>query len=71
MVHHFHDGMKARVLCGRESSKVLPVTNGINQARVLALTLISMLFTDLLNDAFQDNGDGITSAAQWMGSYST
>ncbi|XP_075779308.1 LOW QUALITY PROTEIN: uncharacterized protein LOC142827711 [Pelodiscus sinensis] len=60
MVRQFHDGMMARGLDGGEFSKAFPVTNGVKQGCVLAPTLFSIMFTAMLNDAFQDSVAGIS-----------
>ena len=54
MVRQFHDGMLARVQNDGEFSDPFPVTNGVKQGCVLAPTLISMMFSAMLTDAFQD-----------------
>lgn len=52
MVHQFHNGMMARVLISKESSRIFPVTNGAKHDFGLALTALSMS-SAMLNDAFQ------------------
>ena len=59
MVRQFHDGMLARVQNDGEFSDPFPVTNGINQGCVLASILLSMMFSAMLTDAFQDGDNGI------------
>ena len=54
MVLQFHDGMQARVQNDGEYSEPFPVTNGVKQGCVMALTLFSMMFYAMLTDAFQD-----------------
>ena len=54
MVRQFHDGMQARVQNDGEYSEPFPVTNGFKQGCVIAPTLISMMFSAMLTDAFQD-----------------
>lgn len=74
MVHQFHNGMMARVLVSKESSKAFPVTNGIKHDFVLAPTVLSMLsamLSAMLNDAFQVNVVlESASSTEWMGSSS-
>ena len=55
MARQFHDGMLARVQNDVEFSDPFPVTNGVKQGCVLALTLFSMMFTA----AFQDGDNGV------------
>lgn len=59
MVHQFHDGMLARMLDSEESSKAFSGTNSVKQSCVLSPTLFSMMFTAMLNDAFQDSDAGV------------
>ena len=59
MVRQFHDDMLARVQNNGEFSDPFPVTNGVNQGCVLALTLFSMMFSAMFTDAFQDGDSGI------------
>ena len=59
MVRQFHDGMLARVQNDGEFSDPFPVTNGVKQGCVLASTLLSMMFSAMLTDAFQDGDNGI------------
>ena len=54
MVRQFHDGMLARVQNDDEFSDPFPVTNG-----VLAPTLVSIMFSAMLRDAFPDGDNGI------------
>ena len=51
--------MLARVQNDGEFSDPFPVTNGVKQGCVLASTLFSMMFSDMLTDAFQDGDNGI------------
>ena len=59
MVRQFHDGMLARVQNVDEFSDPFPVTNEVKQDCVLASTLVSMMFSVMLTDAFQDGDNGI------------
>ena len=59
MVRQFHDGILARVQNDGECSDPYPVTNGVKQGCVLASTLLSMMFSAMLTDAFQDGDNGI------------
>ena len=54
MVRQFHDGMQACVQNDGEYSEPFPVTNGVKQGCVMAPTLLSMMFSAVLTDAFQD-----------------
>ncbi|KAF7241799.1 Craniofacial development protein 2 [Varanus komodoensis] len=45
MVRQFHDGMTALVLDDGEASEAFPITNGVKQGCVLALTLFSIMFS--------------------------
>ena len=59
MVRKFHDGMLARVQDDGEFSDSFPVTNGVKQDCVLALTLFSMMFSVMFTDTFHFGGNGI------------
>ena len=59
MVRQLHDGLRATVLDDRNTSQSFPVTNGVKQGCVLAVTLFSMVFAAMLHDASQHNDDGI------------
>ena len=54
MVWQFHGGILARVQNDRAYSEPFPVTNGVRQGCVLAPTLLRMMFSAMLTDAFQD-----------------
>ena len=54
MVRQFHDGMQVRVQNDGEYYGPFPVTNGVKQGCVMALTLFSMMFSAMLTDSFQD-----------------
>ena len=58
MVRQFHDGIQARVQNGGEFSDPFEVTNGVKQGCVMAPILISMMFSAMLIDAFQDSDTG-------------
>ena len=59
MVQQFHDGMLTRIQNDGEFSEPFPVTNGVKQGCVLASTLVSMMFSTMLTDAFQNGDNGI------------
>ena len=59
MVRQLHGGMQAQVLGDREYSTPFPVTNGVKQGCVLAPTLFSMMFSDMLTDAFREANPGM------------
>ena len=54
MVRQFHDGMQACVQNDGEYSEPFLVTKGVKQGCVMAPTLLSMMFSAMLTDAFQD-----------------
>ena len=58
MVRQFHNGMQARLQDDGEFSEPFEVTNGVKQGCVMAPTLLSMLFSAILMDAFQDSFTG-------------
>ena len=55
MVRQFHDGIQARLQSDGEFSEPFEVTNGVKQGCVTASTMLSMMFSAMLIDAFQDN----------------
>lgn len=58
MIRQFHGGMLARVQDNGETSAAFPVSNGVKQGCVLALTLVGLVFSAMLTDAFRElNGD--------------
>ncbi|KAI8481625.1 Dynein heavy chain 1, axonemal [Branchiostoma belcheri] len=59
MIRQFHEGMTARVQDDGETSTAFPVTNGVKQGCVLAPTLVSIVFTAMLTDAFHGTKEGI------------
>ena len=59
VARQLHDGMQAQVLDDRESSTPFPVTNEVKQGCVLAPTLFSMMFSDMLTDAFREAKPGM------------
>ena len=60
MVRLFHDGMMARVIHDGVVSEPFPVTNGVKQGCVLAPTLFSLLFSEMLSSALANTDAGIT-----------
>ena len=58
MIRQFHDGMLARVQDNGETSAAFPVSNVVKQGCVLALTLVSLLFSAILTDAFKELNGG-------------
>ena len=59
MIREFHDGMMAHVLDSAGVSKDFPIKNGVKQGCILAPTLISMMFSAMLSDAFSHNVAGV------------
>lgn len=59
IVRQLHDGMQARVQDGNESSEPFSVSNEAKQGCVLALTLISLMFSAMLTGACDDTDTGI------------
>ena len=55
----FHDGMMARVINNGVMSEPFPVTNGVKQVCVLAPTLFSLLFAEMLSSALANTNAGI------------
>ena len=66
-VRQFHDGMLARVQNDGEFSEPFPVTNGVKQGCVLALTLFSMMFSATLTAALQNGDNGIPIRCRFDG----
>ena len=58
MVRQFHDDMQACVQNDGEYSEPFPLTNGVKQGCVMAPTLLSMMSSVMLTDAFQECGAG-------------
>ena len=52
-------GMKANVTVGGEVLESFSFTNGVKQGCVLVLTLFSIFLSAMLDEAFQDMGDGV------------
>ena len=59
VVRQFHDGMQESVQNDGEFSDHFEVTNGVEQGCAMAPTLFSMMFSDMLMDAFQDSDTGL------------
>ena len=60
MVRYLHDGMTSRVIENGDVSDPFPVTNGVKQGCVLAPTLFSLLFAEMLSAALAKTSAGIT-----------
>ena len=54
MVRQLYDGMQAHIQNDGEYSEPFPATNGVKQGCVMAPTLFSIMFSDMLTDSFQD-----------------
>ena len=59
VVRQLHDGMQAQVLDDRESSTPFPVTNGVKQGCVLAITLFNMMFSAMRTNVFREANPGL------------
>ena len=59
MIEALHTGMMATVSVGGEVSESFRVTHGVKQGCVLDPTLFSIFLSAMLDDAFQDMGDGV------------
>ncbi|VDM00009.1 unnamed protein product [Schistocephalus solidus] len=53
MVHQLHDGMTARVIDNGTASEAFAVNSGVKQGCVLAPNLFSLIFSDMLMDAYR------------------
>ncbi|BHF63366.1 hypothetical protein SprV_0200635800 [Sparganum proliferum] len=62
MVRQLHDGIMALVTDNGAVSEAFAVTNGVKQGCVLAPTLFSLMFSDMLMDAYRDERPGIRIA---------
>nr|VZI38691.1 unnamed protein product [Spirometra erinaceieuropaei] len=62
MVRQLHDGMMARVTDNGAVSEAFAVTNGVKQGCVLAPTLLSLMFSAMLIDAYRVERPGIRIA---------
>ena len=71
MVRQFHDGMQARVQNDGAFSEPFEVTNGVKQGSVMAPTLFSMMFSDMLMDVFKTVTLVFQSGTVLMAIYST
>lgn len=60
MIRAFHDGMFGRVIENGEASDPFPVSNGVKQGCVLAPTLFSLLFAQMLSAALKESDAGIS-----------
>ncbi|VDL90313.1 unnamed protein product [Schistocephalus solidus] len=59
IVRLVHDGMLARVIDNWTVSEAFAVTNGVKQGCVLAPTLFSLMFSDMLMESYRDERPGI------------
>ena len=55
----FHDGMFCRVIENGDASDPFPVSNGVKQGCVLAPTLFSLLFAQMLSAALSQTEAGV------------
>ena len=58
-VRQFYDGMQASVQDGGVYSEPFPVSNGVKQGCVVALTFFSVMFFAMLSDAFNVGDIGV------------
>ncbi|VDM04172.1 unnamed protein product [Schistocephalus solidus] len=63
--------MPARVTDNRTVSEAFAVTNGVEQGCVLAPTLLSLMFSAMLIDAYRDEHPGSASPRELTGTFST
>ena len=61
MIESLHIGMVANVSIGGEVLESSSVTNGVKQGCVLAPTLFSIFLSAMLDEAFRDIGDGVST----------
>ena len=59
IIRSFHDGMFCRVIENGEASDPFPVSNGVKQGCVLAPTLFSLLFAQMLSAALSQTEAGV------------
>ena len=69
MVRQLLDGMLGRVQTDSKFSDPFPVTNGVKQGCVLALTLLNMIFSAMLTNALQDGDNGIPIRYRFDGKF--
>ena len=60
IIRSFHDGMFCRVIENGDASDPFPVSNGVKQGCVLAPTLFSLLFAQMLSAALSQTETGVT-----------
>ena len=60
MVRSLHDGMMARIIENGDVSDPFPVMNGVKQGSVLAPTIFSLLFAEMLSAAPAKTSAGTT-----------
>ena len=59
IIRSFHDGMFCRVIENGDASDPFPVSNGVKQGCVLAPTLFSLLFAQMLSAALSQTEAGV------------
>ena len=59
IIRSFHDGMFCRVIENGDASDPFPVSNGVKQGCVLAPTLFSLLFAQMLSAALSQTETGV------------
>ena len=69
IIRSFHDGMFCRVIENGDASDPFPVSNGVKQGCVLAPTLFSLLFAQMLSAALSQTETGVTIRYRTAGDF--